>query len=285
MKKYIVLLILFSCIISYFSLQIAIYISYAIDGILFGNIEAIPKELKGILKMDTMQTLAIFTAILIGINLIVHIAKYLRERITTKFTLTVSSNLKKKLYAHILKLKYGSYQSYSKVEMLQRVNEDASEYANFYKVQFNVILDIASLSFFIVQNSIFVSTSITIYLVATIVIMLLFALWYYKKMTAILENVILKKKKLLGATINNINQFKIIRIYNRQNREIEKYKRLNNDYLQEDIRFVRLILFYEIISEHITYLSNPIICLLGGISIIQGNMTLRCLSSLTIICD
>lgn len=285
MKKYIVLLILFSCIISYFSLQIAIYISYAIDGILFGNIEAIPKELKGILKMDTMQTLAIFTAILIGINLIVHIAKYLRERITTKFTLTVSANLKKKLYAHILKLKYESYQSYSKVEMLQRVNEDASEYANFYKVQFNLILDIASLSFFIVQNSIFVSTSITIYLIITIGSILLFALWYYKKMTAILENVILKKKKLLGTTINNINQFKIIRIYNRQNREIEKYKRLNNDYLQEDIRFVRLILFYEIISEHITYLSNPIICLLGGISIIQGNMTLRYLSSFTIVCN
>lgn len=285
MKKYIVLLILFSCIISYFSLQIAIYISYAIDGILFGNIEAIPKELKGILKMDTMQTLAIFTAILIGINLIVHIAKYLRERITTKFTLTVSANLKKKLYAHILKLKYESYQSYSKVEMLQRVNEDASEYANFYKVQFNLILDIASLSFFIVQNSIFVSTSITIYLIITIGSMLLFALWYYKKMTAILENVILKKKKLLGTTINNINQFKIIRIYNRQNREIEKYKRLNNEYLQEDIRFVRLILFYEIISEHITYLSNPIICLLGGISIIQGNMTLRYLSSFTIVCN
>lgn len=285
MKKYIVLLILFSCIISYFSLQIAIYISYAIDGILFGNIEAIPKELKGILKMDTMQTLAIFTAILIGINLIVHIAKYLRERITTKFTLTVSANLKKKLYAHILKLKYESYQSYSKVEMLQRVNEDASEYANFYKVQFNLILDIASLSFFIVQNSIFVSTSITIYLIITIGSMLLFALWYYKKMTAILENVILKKKKLLGATINNINQFKFVRIYNRQNREIEKYKRLNNDYLQEDIKFIKLILFYEIISEHITYLSDPIICLLGGISIIQGNMTLRYLSSFTIVCN
>lgn len=285
MKKYIVLLILFSCIISYFSLQIAVFISYAIDGVLFGNSETLPNELKGILEMDTMQALVIFTVILIGINLIVYIAKYIRERITTKFTLTVSSNLKKKLYAHILKLKYESYQSYSKVEMLQRVNEDASEYANFYKVQFNVILDIASLSFFIVQNSILVSKSITIYLVATIVIMLLFAFWYYQKMTAILENVILKKKKLLGATINNINQFKFVRIYNRQNREIEKYKRLNKDYFEEDIRFIRLILFYEILSEHITYLSDPIICLLGGISIIQGNMTLRCLSSLTIICD
>ena len=103
-------------------------------------------------------------------------------------------------------------------------------------------------------------------------------------MTKILEKVILKKRKMLGATINNVSQFKFVRIYNRQKEEIQKYKRLNKDYTEEDIRFVKLILFYEIISEHITYLSDPIICLLGGISIIKGNMTLRKFNSLIAIC-
>ena len=158
------------------------------------------------------------------------------------------------------------------------------EYANFYKVQFNLILDILSLSFFIVTHSVGLSMSITIYLVITIATMLLFALWYYKNMTKILEKVILKKRKMLGATINNVSQFKFVRIYNRQKEEIQKYKRLNKDYTEEDIRFVKLILFYEIISEHITYLSDPIICLLGGISIIKGNMTLRKFNSLIAIC-
>ena len=100
----------------------------------------------------------------------------------------------------------------------------------------------------------------------------------------ILKKVILKKRKMLGATINNVSQFKFVRIYNRQKEEIQKYKRLNKDYTEEDIRFVKLILFYEIISEHITYLSDPIICLLGGISIIKGNMTLRKFNSLIAIC-
>lgn len=159
------------------------------------------------------------------------------------------------------------------------------EYANFYKVQFNLILDIVSLSFFIVTQGIFLSTSVTIFLVITITIMLLFALWYYRNMTEILENMILKKKKLLGATINNINQFKFVRIYNRQKEEIQKYERLNKEYTKEDIRFVKFILFFEIISEHITYLSDPIICLLGGISIIRGEMTLRSLNSTITICN
>lgn len=284
MKKHIVGLVLLSFIISYFSLQIAVYISYAIDGILFHNLSQMPEYLKKILEMGTQKALLSIGMIMIGINGIVALATYVRERLTTTFTLKVSSNLKKKLYSHILNLEYESYQSYSKLEMLQRVNEDAGEYANFYKVQFNLILDIISLSFFIVTHSVALSWTITMYLVITIIIMLLFALWYYLNMTKILEKVILKKRKMLGATINNVSQFKFVRIYNRQKEEIQKYKRLNKDYTEEDIRFVKLILFYEIISEHITYLSDPIICLLGGIAIIQGNMTLRQFNCFIVIC-
>lgn len=283
-KKYIIGLILLSGMISYFSLQIAVYVSYAIDGILFKNGEQIPEYLKGLLALPFMESLLILSGIIIAINAIVAFFSYIRERITTKFTLTISANLKEKLYSHILKLEYKEYQSYSKVEMLQRANEDAAEYANFYKVQFNLILDILSLTFFIVTQGMFLSTSITIYLVVTVIIMLLFAFWYYRKMTAMLEKVITKKKKLLGAVINNVNQFKFIRIYNRQKEEIQKYEKLNKDYTKEDIKFVKFILFFEIISEHITYLSDPVICLLGGISIIRGEMTLRYSNSPIVIC-
>lgn len=280
LKKYILILMILSSIISFFSLQIAVYISYAMDGILFRNDEIIPDYFKQILENDTIKALTIVSIIIIGINLAIVLANYMRERITTKFTLGISSNLKKTLYAHILNLEYESYHSYSKVEMLQRVNEDAQEYANFFKVQFNLILDMVSLSFFIISKSIFFSISITVYLVFTIAIMLAFSFWYYQKMTAILEKVITKKKKMLGQTVNNINRFQFVRIYNRQKEEIQKYKRMNKDYTQEDLKLVKLILFYEIISEHITYLSDPIICLLGGISIMKGSMTFGTLSAL-----
>ena len=130
-KKHMTGLVLLSFIISYFSLQIAVYISYAIDGILFHNISQMPEYLKSILEMGTLKGLLCISAIMIGINLMVAGATYIRERLTTAFTLKVSSNLKEKLYSHILNLEYESYQSYSKVEMLQRVNEDARGICQF----------------------------------------------------------------------------------------------------------------------------------------------------------
>ncbi|MCI8471385.1 MAG: ABC transporter ATP-binding protein [Clostridia bacterium] len=131
LKKYILWLMIFSSIISYFSLQIANYIRYAIDGILFHNTNQIPNYLNILLEMGTIKGLIIISIGIMIINLIIVIAQYIRERITTVFTLKISSNLKKILYAHILKLEYDSYQSYSKVEMLQRANEDARGVCQF----------------------------------------------------------------------------------------------------------------------------------------------------------
>lgn len=279
-KRYIIILIILSCIYAYFSLQTAIYISYLIDGLLFHNNSHIPNYLNQIIGKDTLKGMLILSVIIIGLNGIVGIVQYIRQRVATTFTLKVSSNIKKKLYAHILNLSYQSYQSCHKVEMLQRANEDAQEYAKFYKVQFNLILDIVSLSFFVISQSMVFNTSITIYLMITIVIMLLFAIWYARAITPILEKVILKKKKMLGAIINNVNQFKFIKIYNRQKQEIQKFKQWNEDYTKEEIRFIKLVLFYEITSEHITYLRNPIIYLLGGIAIMKGTMTMGTLTAL-----
>ncbi len=278
-KSYIFVLILLSVMISYLSFQTAVYISYAIDGILFNHAEKIPNYMKPVLEMNPLKGLAIISMILIIMNVLIAFMQYMRERVTTNFTLKIGCDLKKKLYAHILKLEYGSYQSYSKVEMLQRVNDDAQDYTNFFKVQFNLILDIVSLGFFMISKGVSLNPSITMYLLITIALMLAFALWYYQKMTQILNKVIHKKKKMLGHMISNINHFKFIRIYNRQKEEIQKYKRLNREYTQQDVKFVDLILFYEIVSEHMTYLKDPIIYLLGGIAIMRGDMTLGALAT------
>ena len=184
------------------------------------------------------------------------------------------------LYEHILKLEYQEYYSYDQTEMLQRVNDDAEVYANFFKKFFNLILDIFSLSYFIITKGMNLSLPITVYIIITILIMIGFIMWYHKRLNKSLENLIIKKKMLLGATINNIIHFKLIRVFNKQKEEIEKYKKLNEECKEQDVKLIKLILFYEIINDHITYLRTPIIYLLGGISIMKGNLTFGSLAAL-----
>ena len=99
--------------------------------------------------------------------------------------------------------------------------------------------------------------------------MLLFSLWYFKKLGISIEKMITKRRQLLNATINNINNFKFIRMLNKQNEEKKNYKILNDNSCKEEVKFIKLVLFYDIILEHLAYLKTPIIYMLGGIAIIK----------------
>lgn len=280
-KKYILLLIILSISISYFSIQIAIYVKYAIDGIILKN-EEIPKFLLEIIKNEKIKGLILIALIIITLNLIVFVMNYIRDRITTKFTLTIKSNLKLFLNEHLLKLEYQSYQAYDKAEMIQRINDDSEVYSKFFNKFFNLVLDLLTLSYFIITKGIVLNIPITIYIILTSFIMLIFTIWYYKRLNKSLESLILKKKELLKTTINNINNYKLIRVFNKQKDEIEKYNKLNEESKNEDVNLIKLILFYEIINDHITYIKTPIIYLIGGLAIMKGEMTFGSLEALII---
>ena len=91
-KKYITLLIILSISISYFSIQIAIYVKYAIDGIIFQNQE-IPKYLLEVIKDEKIKGLILIAIIITSLNLIVFLMNYIRNMVTTKFTLKIKTNL------------------------------------------------------------------------------------------------------------------------------------------------------------------------------------------------
>lgn len=277
---YLGLLILLSISISYLTFLIAMNVKYAIDGVLFNNYNELPIYLNKILRNNYIYNLLIIISLIIILNVIEKLLKYFRDRVTTKFKLKINTNLKTNLYKHILNLEYESYNSYDKAEMMQRINEDADVYSRFFNSQFNVILDILFLSIFILKEGISLNITISIYIFLTVIIMMSFSVWYFKKLGIEIENMITKRKKLLNKTINNINNFKFIRMFNKQKEEKENYKKLNDDYCKKEVKFIKLVLFYDIILEHLTYLKSPIIYIIGGIAIINGKMTMGSLMAL-----
>lgn len=284
-EKYVILLIILSISISYLTLQTAKSIKYAIDGILCNNYEIIPNHIKNFLNNNYIHNLLIFVIIIILLNFINMIVNYVRDRIITKLKLKIISNLKLTLYKHILNLEYKSYNSYEKTEIIQRINEDAEVFTQFFNNQFNLILDIIFLSIFILKESITLNPIIAIYIFLTIIIMILFSLWYFKRLNKTIEEVVDKRKRLLKTAIMNVNNLKFIRMLNKQKEEEEIYKIVNEEYTKADIKLIKLILFYEIINDHISYLDGPIIYTLGGIAIIKNKMTVGTLSMLLNLAD
>lgn len=272
--KHFFILILLGFLVSYITIQIAVLIQYAIDGIILGNNNALPEFLKILLSENIFKNLVTIGIIIFLITAVNCILKYLRDVLSEKFSLKINQNLKTELFNHIFHLEYNTYHSYEKAEIMQRINEDAGVFSGFFKNQFGLIIDVVSLVIFIISQSIKMNTYLAYYIIATMIILLLFSLWYYKRLNKQMEDNINKKKTLLKYTLDNVKRFKMIKLLNRQKEETKKYNLLNEEYTNSNINLINLILFYEIISDHITYLKNPISYLIGGISIIKGLMTL-----------
>lgn len=283
-KRYIFLLLILSIIFSYLTLQTAIYVKYAIDNVIYNDYENLPIIIKQILTNSYMHNLLIISAIIIVINLLLMFVSYLRNIITSKFKLKINTNVKLELFKHVLKLEYKSYNSYDKTEILQRITEDADIYSNFFNNQFNMIIDIIFLTIFIITETVSLNIAITIYFVITFLVMILFSFWYLKRLDKQIEECIRTRKKLLGATMLNLNNFKLIRMLNKQKEEKERYKVLNEECTKSNVKLIKLILFYEIMSDHITYLRTPIIFIIGGMSVINGTMTIRRNNSIVKLC-
>lgn len=279
-KRYILFLMISSILCSYITLEIARYIQYTIDVVLFKNNETIPEYMKTILSSNQINNLIIFIIGIVIFNMALMMINHVRNRITSKFKLNIIKNLKINLYKHILNLEYKSYNSTDKEELLQRINDDAEVCASFFYNQFNLILDTIFLGVFIFRESVKMDAIILIYLFIVISIMILFSIWYFKELNIKVDELITKKKKLLKHTLVNINNFKFIRILNKQENEKEKYKKLNNDVTDTSVKVVKLALFYEILSDHITYFNTPILYIICGISVIKGKMTLGALSAI-----
>lgn len=278
--KYIITILLLSVAISYITIQISLNIKYAIDGVILNNYTNIPTYINKILKENYIYDLFIFASIIIIFNFIYTILNYFRNIITSKLKIKININLKEALYKHLLNLEYKSYNIYSKAEIIQRINEDADIFSNFFNSQFNIILDIIFLSIFIIKESATLNLTVTIYIFVTIIVILEFSLWYFKRLNKSVEKLVSRRKELLNSTMININNIKLIRMFNKQKQEKENYEKLNDEYLKQNIYFIKLVLFYDIILEHIIYLKKPIIYMIGGIAVINGKMTMGSLIAL-----
>lgn len=279
-KKYIVMVPILSMIISYLTLQIPIYLKYAIDGIVYKDTQSIPQYITRFFNENWMYNLIIIILFLILTIVMNGAITYIRDRISCLFNLKVNKNLKMEIFRHIENLEYQSYYNYDKDEMLQRIKDDANTYSNFFNTSLNLILDTFFILIFVIKESLELNRIITIYILISVMVLIIFAIWYFKKLDIRLQEMIKARKGLLSKTITSIRNFKLIRILNKQKEEINDYNKLNKKYTNSCIEFVNLVLFHEIITDHISCLAEPIIFILGGILVINGQLTLGTLTVL-----
>ncbi len=276
-KRYMFGILISSLVTSFFAIHLTKYISYIIDGVIKQTMD-LPQYIKRSFFIDSTEgKLFVLVIYMILLVLIISIANYIQNIFNTKFRLTMNKNLKSELLNHATYLEYKEYIKYGKSQILQRIGSDSNNFIEFVSSKYNLILDSIFTLIFSIYEITNLNIIISISIMGIVFIIAIMSIIYFKLTKPIVNKNIELHEKLISTTMNAIYNPKMIKIFNREEKEIENFNKISEKYRKNDKKLIDYLIYYELIASGIRKLKNPIIFLICGLLIVNGKMNIGAL--------
>lgn len=280
-KIYILSILMLSAIYSRLVVYVPMFIQYALDGIVMEDESVIPIFIKDLFYSDDkISKIIVLAGVLIFVNILIFIVSYSKSKINTKFNLKINRNVKEIVLEHIPKLEYMEFSSIDKSNVIQRVNNDATTYSEFFNSQINLFFDTIFIILFAVAQTLKLNTTVGIFIGGICILILFLSIWYFKVSKPLVEDIVEMNKEVINKTTVAISESKMLKIFNRKDKEIEDFAKMNNEYKTKDVKLAKLKVLYGIGTHTLRNFKEPFILLWGGILVVRGELTLATISIL-----
>lgn len=274
-KKYIAFTLILSAIYSRLVVYIPKFIQYALDGVISGNENVIPNWIKNLyINNEKIGKIITLSIILIIINILIFIVNYIKSKTNTKFNLKINKNVKELILEHIPKIEYLEFSNIDKANVIQRINKDATIYAEFFNSQINLFFDTVFIVVFAIAQTFSLNLVVGIFIAIVCVIIAILSIWEYKVTKPLIENTVEKNKEIINKTTVSIEESKMLKIFNRKDIELKDFRKINKEYKEKEIKFQKYRTIYTILVHSIRNFKEPFILLYGGILVVNGQLTL-----------
>lgn len=278
---YIISIVILSIVYSRLIVAMPMFIQYALDGVVLGNEGVIPEYIRQLFYSNSkISKIIILVIVLLFINILIFIVEYIKSKINTKFNLRVNRNVKETILEHIPKLEYLEFSNIDKANVIQRVNNDATTYADFFKSQINLILDTVFISTFAIIQSFELNIVIGLFIVIMCFLIIALSIWYFKTTKKLTEDIVEINKTVIEKTTVSVEESKMIKAFNRRNKEEADFIKMNKECKTKEIKFAKIKGFYLMTVHSLRNFKEPFILLYGGILVVKGELTLAILSIL-----
>ena len=273
-KMYIIGILVCSLMSSFLMIYLTKFISFAVDGVIMQT-SSLPEYIRNSFYSDNNKAklivLAIYMLIIVGI---ISILNYMKSMFNTKFRLTMNRNLKSKLLEHTTYLEYGDYIQYGKNQILQRVSSDENYFVDFMTSKYNLIVDSIFILLFSMYELLNINIIVSSIIGIIIVIISIMSVIYLKITKPIVKKNIDLHEDLISRTMNAVYNPKMIKIFNREQKEINDFNIISDEYRKNDTILIDYLIYYELIGTGMRKFKDPAIFLIGGLLIISGKLNI-----------
>lgn len=230
------------------------------------------KDSAGRVIHHTEKLIPLLVAMVV-IQFVIQSLRYLMVVLLEKSSQFMLIKVRERLYDNLLKMDMGFYNKFRTGDLMTRLTGDLDLVRHTcawisYMVVDSVVLFAVTITFFFV-----VSWELALALLATAPIIFAVTFVFSKKIRPIYVTLREKLSQLNTCAQENIQGNRVVKAFNRQQHEIEKFKEKNNDFRSMNLKAAYTWQKFYPVLEFLAQALDIIIILIGGFLIINGRLT------------
>ena len=190
------------------------------------------------------QNLWIPALALILMNVVNGVFTFIKGRSSAIASENIARKLRNDLYRHLQHLPFAYHVKAQAGELIQRCTSDVDTIRRFLAVQVMEVVN--TVLMVIIAMSILLPRSVPITLYSLILVppLFVFATWFFKMVHKSFEAADEADGVLNAVLQENLSGVRVVRAFGQQEREVEKFDRVNNDLRKKNLRLNELLAIY-----------------------------------------
>jgi ATP-binding cassette, subfamily B, bacterial len=251
-----------------------VLVEYIFDSVLQDVPHSLPNWLDGLLQNDdTLIHLRNSSIILAGLAVIRGLGMILAGVSRAGFSEGIARALRERVYHHINHLSYKYHKNADTGDLIQRSTTDIDMIRKFFYEDLFSFLWILSMSVVIIYTMFLTNVTMAWLSVFILPVTITLSAFFFTKLEKVFETVEKSESALTTTVQENLNGVRVVKAFNRERFEIEKFKEKNDIYFKRSYDMYKLEANYWSLSDSFTFLQIAVTLIAGTYFAVQGVIT------------
>jgi ATP-binding cassette, subfamily B, bacterial len=241
-----------------------VLVEYIVDTVLQGLPSNLPNWIHiRLVQTDVPRHLMFAALALAGFAVIRGFAMILAGVSRAAFSESVVRGLRNRIYHHLNHLSFDYHKKADTGDLIQRSTTDIDTIRKFFYEDMFSFLWVASMATFIVYTMFRTNVMLAILSVAIIPVTITLSVFFFTKLEKVFNRVEQSESALTTTVQENLNGVRVVKAFNRELFEIEKFKAKNDTYYHRSYEMYQLEANYWSLSDAFTFSQIGITLIVG----------------------
>ncbi len=277
-KRFFILGILFSMLVSFFDLLNPKIIGFSVDSVLGEKRSELPPVLQGV--FDSLggaaflrEHLGVIAAVVLGVATLAAVCRFCLQLLLGMGVEKLLKRMRDRIFEHIMRLPFSWHSENHTGDIIQRCTSDVETIRAFLSEQLVSLFRIGLLIALAIYFMLGINPVMTLAASVFVPVIVLYSLFFHNRIASSFRHADEEEGRLSAIAQENLTGVRVVRAFGRESYERERFEKKNHSYTLLWIHLMMLLSAFWASGDLISGLQVLTVTVFGAVLCVQGRLT------------